>query len=264
MIRGEPLRGTRVIVTRTAEQSEPWLRRLTELGAVAYCLPMIEIVPCDPEALDTELDRFDSYDWVVFTSTNAVHHTLERCRQRGESPAAELARVSVAAVGTVTSRALHMAGIAVSLTPADQSARGVAQALGEAGIAGKRVLLPCSRSARSELPRLLTAAGARVIVVPVYDTIAPTAPDARLLAALREGAVDVLTLASPSAARNLFAALEGSPSAGVAVVCIGETTANAARELGYSVAAVAASPSIDGLVSALMAVRGAQVEGQVT
>jgi uroporphyrinogen III methyltransferase/synthase len=129
---------------------------------------------------------------------------------------------------------------------------GLAKALFRKGMRGKRVLAPAARIGRVELVDKLRAAGAVVDVVPVYDTRAPRDPDPLLLDALRTGTVDVVALASPSAAGNLWNALGGPPHDRVHIACIGPTTAAAASELGFRVDLVAATPSLEGLVEALL------------
>lgn len=247
-----PLGGLRVVITRERAQAEPWLNTLSELGMEALSLPMLEFVACEPAALDAALDAFTSYDWIVFTSANAVRFVTARCRMLGLHPA-RLGEVQIAAVGGATAESLRAAGVGVTLTASGATGRGLAAELIARGVAGQRVWLPSARAARPELRNLLRAAGAIVEVTPVYDTVAPTAPDPHLLRALRSGAVDVVVLASPSAARNLRAALGGTPAVSVQVVCIGATTADTARELGYRVAMVARVPSATGLTEALIA-----------
>jgi uroporphyrinogen III methyltransferase/synthase len=212
---------------------------------------MVEFMPCDPAQLDAALDALPQYDWIAFTSANAVRFVVAHCGERGLH-SSRLSAVQVAAVGDATARSLREAGISVTLTASEATGRGLADELVARGVAGQRVLLPSARAGRPELRELLMAAGAIVEVVPVYDTVAPARPDPALVQALRDGTVDAIVLASPSAARNLHRALGGTPAANVAVVCIGATTAGAARERGYQVTAVAREPSIGGLTDTLV------------
>lgn len=251
------LGGLRVVITRERAQAAPWLDKLSNLGAEALSLPMVEFVSCDPAPLDAALDALPQYDWVGFTSANAVRFVAARCRERGQQPAC-LHVARIAAVGEATAQALREAGVSVTLTAAKATGRGLAEELIAGGITGQRVWLPSARAARPELLNLLRAAGAIVEATPVYDTVAPANPDPHLLRALRAGAVDVVVLASPSAARNLQAALGGTPAASVQVVCIGATTADTARELGYRVAMVARVPSATGVAEALIVLVNAQ------
>ena len=257
-----PLAGMKIVVTRTPEQAEPWLRRLKALGAEARNLPMIELAACAPDALDAALDRIATYDWLAFTSANAVRFTVRRIRERGESPRALVATTQVAALGDATREALTAADVPTVVVGDKADGHGLADALFRQGKRGKRVLVPAARIGRPELVERLRAAGASVDVVAVYDTLAPRAPDSELLDALRAGTFDVVVLASPSAARNLWNELDGALHERVRVVCIGPTTMSAAQEQGYRVAATAAEPSIDGLVGALLrAPRTAQLGG---
>jgi uroporphyrinogen-III synthase len=188
----------------------------------------------------------------VFTSTNGVRHLLDRAEAIGL--ASPLAAARVAAVGTVTARALAARGAAVTFSPDEESAEALGEGLPD--VEGRAVLLIQGSKADPGLARRLEERGARVGAVGAYRTV-PTAPYGDALTELREGA-DGLTFTSPSTVQG-FVALgpEWRSLARRAIVAtIGPTTTTAALALGLGVHAEARERSMSALIEALESVLG--------
>jgi len=76
------LAGRRIIVTRAPEQSLELARKLEELGAEVLLLPMVRFTgPPQTSELDQAIRVLDEFDWLLFTSANAVRFFLARCRE---------------------------------------------------------------------------------------------------------------------------------------------------------------------------------------
>lgn len=252
MALSRPLEGKRVLVTRRGEQAAPLLALLAERGAICLELPLIEVVPPeDTGPLDRAMREIDSYQWIVFTSANAVGAVGERLRTFEGT--ADLPRgIRVATVGPATSEAVRSTfpARAVDVEPAENhSALGLLHALEAHALRGGRLLLPLSDRAKSHLAEGLRAQGAMVEVVVAYRTISPQDLRERLDAVIRAG-VDVVTLASPSAVDHFVSALREVTDA-PPVAVIGRVTEQAARSSGLAVVAVAASSTASGLVEAI-------------
>jgi len=251
-----PLAGTTVVVTRSRGQAGALSGRLEELGATVVEFPVIQLVdPDDWRPADAAIASLSEYDWVVFTSANAVERFFERARV-GERDARALADACVAAIGPVTAARCMDYGVRPDYVPEDFRAEGVIEGFPARGVgAGSRVLLPRALEAREILPDTLREQGAIVDVVPVYRTV-PAEPDGDALAAIASGNVDVVTFTSPSTARNFMAILERSgisPPAGAVVASIGPVTSDAAIKLGLNVAIEAGESTISALVEAIVA-----------
>jgi len=269
-----PLAGQRVLVTRAREQAAPLVAALRERGAEPLLWPTIRIAPAaDAGPLDAALRRLGdepgAYDWLVFTSANAVDQTLDRLSRLGLEPAV-FSHAAVAAVGAATAGALARVGVAVALVPERADAEGLLAALAASprGVAGRRVLFPRGDLARGTLAAGLRARGADVDDPIAYRTLPVAAEEVE--PAVRErvarGEIDAATFASPSSLRHLARALGGTlaPLAGARVVCVGGTTAAAARELGIAVDAVAEDALVAGLVAAVAAAVDADGERRST
>jgi uroporphyrinogen-III synthase len=245
-----PLKGFRIVVTRARGQARELTDRLNTLGATVIELPAIEIVPVPTGPLDAAILRLDDYDWTVFTSANTVTIFLDRMSTLGVGVDA-LSQGSVAAIGSATAARLEERGVRVDFIPDAFIAESVVEGMAALGMAGRRVLLPRAEVARETLPDGLRAAGAIVDVVVAYRTKTPDDVDGDVVRSILGEGVDIVTFASPSAARNVVS-LAGETVSGAAIVCIGPVTADAAREAGLRVDAIAGEHSIPGLVDAIV------------
>jgi len=237
-----PLFGRKVVVTRAREQASELVDRLHRLGAETVELPAITIdEPGDGgAALRGAALRVGHYDWVIFTSANAVERFCARLHD-----ARSLAGVRVAAIGPGTAGALRSFGVEPDLVPENF----VAESLIEVFPFGNgEVLLPRAAVAREVLPESLRAKGWRVDVVEAYLT-RPAEPSASALA--EAGKADAITFTSSSTVTN-FLHVAGLDAVPPVVVCIGPVTAETAREAGLTVDVVAEEHTIDGLVQALV------------
>ncbi len=69
----KPLDGKCIVVTRAVEQSRDLKERLENLGARVLLLPAVSFSePADTTELDRAIRSLETYDWLLFTSANAV------------------------------------------------------------------------------------------------------------------------------------------------------------------------------------------------
>lgn len=239
--------GRTIVVTRPRTDGERMAARLVERGAKPVLFPTIDVRPLDdPRALDEELLRLRTFDWVIFTSAHAVEHTWARANALGISfPTA----TRIAAIGPATREALNARGVSTCVVP--QVYRGTALPGALRDVQGCRMLLPRSDIGRDEAAEGLRHAGATVVAVTAYRTL-PAAPDEEGLARLRLG-VDAVLFTSPSTVQNFERLLRSETIAVLsraAVVCIGPTTADAARAIGVE-ALVSPTHTTDGMIAVL-------------
>ena len=243
--------GRRVLVTRAATQAGSLVEGIRALNAHVVELPTIEIRPVDNEPIDVAIRQLNAgrYDIVGLTSGNGVLQFWD-AMQRCGTDARALANVRVAAIGSETARALEERGIRADIVPSAFTSAALAELLVQEGLHGKRVLLARAAQAGQTLSNRLRDAGAEVDDVSLYDVATPPADNDALLE-LQRG-VDVVTLTSPSTARGLVD-LAGTlvDLDSVHAVCIGPVTAEAARQLGFRVVAIAETHTIEGLVQAV-------------
>ncbi len=250
-----PLHGRRIIVTRARAQASELAGRLTELGAEVIEAPAIVIVPADPAPLRVALGRQGAYQWVLFTSQNAVEIAWAALRDIG-GDARRLAGVRVGAVGQATARALLDRGIAADVIPSRSTAEGLGAALRQrSDVRGTRVLFIKADGAGDALPAALHDMDATVDEVVAYRTLPDPAGAATARDALARG-VDAITFTSASTVRFWCDALGRDSAAvgGVKVITMGPVTSAAASALGLTIHVEAATATINALVEAIVAV----------
>jgi uroporphyrinogen III methyltransferase/synthase len=257
-----PLFGKRVLVTRPRDQAADLVDRLTALGADAIEAPMIQLAPPDESGpLERAAATPEQFDWIVFTSTNAVDAFMHALLDGGARDVRALKGPLLCAVGTSTAERLARYGIRVDLVPSEFRAEAVVAALEEHGSAeGARVLLPRADIGREVIADQLRAAGATVTDVIAYRTMldeTARGDDPDIYGMLLEGRIDVVTFTSASAVRN-FAKVYGADQAvdllkNTVVAAIGPVTAEAAGQLGIQVTVRPATYTISALVDAIAA-----------
>jgi uroporphyrinogen III methyltransferase/synthase len=246
---GRPLFGRRVVVTRARSQASALSARLQALGASPIEVPTIRIDgPADGGAglqhAATDLAG-GRYDWVVFSSANAVAALLAHLPDaRSFGPA------RVAAMGPGTAEALAGWRIVPDLVPERAIAEGMLEAFPGPPGPHARVLLPRAAAGRDVLPAGLAAAGWQVDAVEAYRTVHVPLTEVDRAAVAEAEAV---CFASASAVNGLLTAAGSRDVIPGVVVCIGPSTAAAARAAGLEVTAVADRHTIPGLVDALVA-----------
>ena len=157
-----PLFGVRVVVTRPRAQAAELVTRLEQLGAEPIEAPTIEIVaPEDPAPLDRACAQIAAFDWVVFTSANAVSHFMRRLLA-GPGDIRDLKGVKLCAVGPATAEALSQYSIRTDLVPEEYRTKGVIRALRQdRDLTGTRILLPRADLARGPASGEAAAGGRR-------------------------------------------------------------------------------------------------------
>jgi uroporphyrinogen III methyltransferase/synthase len=244
----QPLAGLSVVVTRPRAQAGELISELAGAGAEVIVLPVMVVAdPADPGPLAAAGRRAGDYDWIVFTSANAVDRFVALLPD-GRA----LGGVRLAAVGSATAAALAGWHLRADLVPGEATAEGLLADLPGPGDRPGRVLFPRGAEARDVLAPGLRAKGWSVDEVEAYRTVAAGEAEGVTADAV-EAAVgaDVVTFTSPSTV-DRFLALSGGRVPPV-VACIGPVTAEAVRKAGLVVDLEATEHSAGGLVAALIA-----------
>jgi len=254
-----PLFGRRIVVTRPREDAAELVDRLAALGAEPIEAPMIRIAPPeDYGPLDAAVETIGSFDWIVFTSANAVDQVMARLAANGRD-LRDLKGVGLCALGPASRERLQAYRLRVDLLPPDHTPEGIVTALRSGGdLAGRRFLLPRAEFGREPLVAELRKAGADVTDVTAYRTLLAEAeregePDVYRM--LLDRRVDVVTFTSASAVRT-FAQVIGAEQAAdllrqTVVAAIGPVTAAAAAQLEIETTIMPREYTIPALVEAI-------------
>jgi uroporphyrinogen III methyltransferase / synthase len=246
-----PLFGRTILVTRPELQIESMAAKLRHFGADVLVQPAIEITePRDWQPVDAAIERLADFDWLVFSSSNGVHYFLRRLLALGHDLRA-LGGVQLAAIGPATTDALAEYHLAADVEPESYRAEALAAALTPQAT-GKRFLLARASRGREVLAEMLTAAGAAVTQVVVYDSRNVANPNDDVLAALNAGRIAWTTVTSSAIAPSLVA-MFGEALRQTRLVAISPLTAEVLTSLGNPPATVAESYTADGIIAAILA-----------
>ena len=247
-----PLFGKRIVVTRATQQAHTLSEKLRELGADVIEMPATQVARLDLAPLRGAIRDLSGYQWLIFTSQNAVSIFWEQLLGERKDARA-LAGLRIAAVGPATAGALLEHGIAVDVIPERFVAEGLLERMRERDdVAGKRVLYVTAEGARDVLPRGLEEIGAEVIVLECYRSILDGEGATRLARAIEAGRVDLATFTSGSAVRGYVEAVGDDLAARIPAASMGPQTTQALRDAGIEAKIEAKESTIDGLVSAVL------------
>ena len=239
----------RILITRSRAQADDFAEKLRSAGFEPIYFPVIEIKPIENNvALERALSKLDCYEWILFTSVNAVEVLFDQFPSLhwGDT-------IKVAAVGPRTAEALKGRGVIADFVPQEYVPEAILAGLGD--LIGKWVLLPRAEIARKDLPESISEAGGVSHEVTVYKTL-PAQPDPEGFAALRAG-VNVITFTSPSTVQNFIALAQRNGLDPMRLpnnplcACIGPITEQAAQEAGLPNVVVAKEYTTDGLLAVL-------------
>jgi uroporphyrinogen-III synthase len=245
-----PLVHLRVVVTRAEHQAGGLAEAFAAAGAAVELLSLLEVVPpADPRPLERAASELALYDWLVFTSANAVDAFLPLTG--GGLPD----RLRVAVVGPATAAALRAWEIEPDLIAARADAEGLLAELGPRVDRSRRVLLPQAADARPALAEGLTRSGAEAVTVTAYDKALPADAPRRAAELFSTAPIGWVTFTSPRVVRHFIDLLgedwnRRQPE--LRAVSIGPVTTAELRRHGVEPAAEAARPGDEGMVEAVV------------
>lgn len=247
------LSGKRVLIMRDEGSENGLARQLAANGARVLHVPAIRVEENPSAKVVAAFERGEGYDWVVFTSRNAVD-LLFRHLERAGFDARVFFGSRLCAIGPGTAHALGRHHLRADAVPKTYSTRGLLSMLRKSGLAGEKILLVRSSLADHRLKKSLEKAGAMVEETHPYRVQVAEGEDPRLIEEFARGDVDVVLLTSPSTVAGLLNLIGGKRELldGVTVGCIGPITAKSAQAAGIQVSFRAARYCDDGLIQALI------------
>ncbi|MET7637088.1 bifunctional uroporphyrinogen-III C-methyltransferase/uroporphyrinogen-III synthase [Streptomyces sp. NPDC005438] len=252
----KPLFGWQVLVPRTKEQAASLSDQLRSYGAVPQEVPTIAVEPPrTPQQMERAVKGLVTgrYEWIAFTSVNAVKAVREKFEEYGLDARA-FAGIKVAAVGEQTAAALVDFGVKPDLVPSgEQSAAGLLEdwpPYDPVFDPIDRVFLPRADIATETLVAGLIELGWEVDDVTAYRTVRASPPPAPTREAIKGGGFDAVLFTSSSTVRNLVG-IAGKPHNVTVIACIGPATAKTAEEHGLRVDVLSPEPSVLRLAEAL-------------
>jgi uroporphyrinogen III methyltransferase / synthase len=250
-----PLFGRRIVITRAVEQSSDLVATLERRGAIPISLPLVTFsIPDNFAPLDAALCRWQEFDWVLFTSANAVQAVAQRAAVTNLDILRQSNRPQIAAVGPATNDAAVEAGLHVAHVAKTHLGTALAEELAQE-LHNKSVLLPRSDRANPDLPAALKKLAANITEVIAYHTLPPRDVDRVRATKVLDENSDAVLFYSPSAVKNL-ADLLGRESLAqlqnkIIIAAVGPVTTAALHDHGVTKNITASNTTTDAIISAL-------------
>ncbi|MDP4146275.1 MAG: uroporphyrinogen-III C-methyltransferase [Bacillota bacterium] len=250
-----PMFGKKVLITRAKQQSEELSSKLENIGAVPVLLPTIDIQPNLKDiAVEAAYDNIEQYDWIIFTSGNAVDIFMQGLiEKKGDIRAISKAKLCV--VGGSTKKMLQNYYLKPEFMPSSFKSEALGEELLNRLKQGEKVLIPCSDLAENNLSLVIKQAKAEAEIVYIYKNVMPDISKDEAEEALRQ--VEFITFTSPSCVNNLIKVLQDEKKAVELLsqkktVCIGDVTLKAAENLGIRNCYCAKTHSLDGMLKTIL------------
>lgn len=248
--------GWRVLIPRTQDNTAALVTLLRRHGAVPSEVPTISVEPPrTPQQVERAVRGLveGRYEWVGFTSANAVRAVREKLQEYGLD-ARSFSGLKVAACGVGTVEALIEFGVRPDLVPGeDQSTSGLLDVwppFDSLLDPINKVFLPRADIATDTLVAGLTELGWEVEDITAFRTVRAAPPPAPVREAIKTGGFDSVLFTSSSTVRNLVG-IAGKPHQSTIIACIGPNTAKTAEEHGLRVDVLAEVSTPHGLVASL-------------
>jgi len=243
----QPLFGKKIVVTRTRNQASKLSQKLSSLGARTIEFPTIEIKKLEDLSLFRKsLSSIEQYNWIVFTSQNAINIFFEELFASGKDTRS-LGNVKIAVIGKASGDELMRYGIVPDMIPVKFVAESLLDEFRKLDLSGETILIPCSADARMTLADGLNEMGASVERIHIYTAEKPLHTDEKLLNEVKNA--DIITFTSSSTATNFFAMF---PEPDAVLASIGPVTTETIVKHGFKPAITADEYTIDGLVEAMI------------
>ena len=242
--------GKSVLITRPENQSKSFREQLEKEKFKVSQMPLIQLSSiAENHKLKEAFENLERFDWLVFTSVNAVTYFFDAAEKHGVKfyfyP-----DLKIATVGEKTKLQLEQLGYRTNFVPIKYTAEVLADNMDD--VNGKQILIPRSSKASNHYLEVFTSRGATPTAVTVYENKSIIYKAAEFAEIMNQG-FDYLTFASGSAViafdNNLK--LSQIKLKQEKVICIGPSTAKVAENLGYEVAAIAEPHTTEGMVTAI-------------
>ncbi|MGM9988620.1 MAG: uroporphyrinogen-III synthase [Bacillaceae bacterium] len=220
----------KILITRDEGINGRLQRGIEQLGAIPIVIPFIKV-----KETPVVVDNLSQYDWIFFTSINSVKAFLNY----NQLPS----HIKIGAVGSKTKQAIETFGYEVTFMPSVFTAQCFIKEITTQLTKEDRILFPRGNRARDTI-FILREQGYRLFDMIVYET-SFVIPDNEVLQGISE--IDGIIFASPSAV-TAFCQCIPNWNKEIYIVCIGPTTAEQAKNKGFTNIHIPAVYTSEGIV----------------
>ncbi|WP_087971819.1 uroporphyrinogen-III synthase [Oceanobacillus rekensis] len=225
----QSLHGSKILITREANQAKQLAEKVIELGGVPVEVPLLRISCKDAKENEQTFSKLGTYKWIFFTSANGVNCFFQLTKKYHVR---NLKQHKFATVGHKTEMMLKKYGYQASFIPSTYNAEIMAEEFLDGFSEEGPALLVRGNRSRDVLPVEFSKQRLAFDAMEVYETTVNDDATERLNQVLYEDEIDFITFTSPSTVEAFVEMAEMRPEK--KVVCIGTTTEQRAKELGFT------------------------------
>ncbi|WP_273716976.1 uroporphyrinogen-III synthase [Alkalihalobacillus pseudalcaliphilus] len=256
MPKGEALQGKHVVVTRAAHQGTEFETQLKAAGAFVTQMPLLTFERTELTEMEKEaVSHFQTFDWLVFTSSNGVRFFMDALSSFGiESEPTSWPQIAV--VGEKTAATLREYQLQEKLVPKEYVAERFLEELQELVNSEDSVLLIRGKLGRRLIAEQLSQLVQKLTEVTVYDTVFPAEAQEQFKH-LCDQHIDLFTFTSSSTVHHFVQLLQEFKLDWQEYpwnfACIGPIAAKTCRHYGLPVVIMPDTYTIEALSNAIIA-----------
>ena len=245
----QPANTRKIGITATDSLWEKLETGFTGIGMLPVSLCSMQVVPTEGmQQLEEELSRLEDYQWILFTSQNAVRLFFERMKRR-KIDIRRLGGIRFAVLGSGTAEKLLEYGIKADFIPSKYMVSVLAEEFAKVVKSGERVLIPRALQGSPKLDDILTEKQISYRDIAIYDVTGKMTQNVKCLESL-----DYLVFVSASGVTAFFEQLRERKLTlpeGIRIACIGKITEKRLLEEYGEADVVAAVNDVEGLLAAV-------------
>lgn len=239
------LNGKRILITRPPEGSEEMASLIRKEGGEPVVIPAVELRRIVSEKLKRAIGELEGFDWLIFTSANAVGFFFEILREM-KFDIRTLKHLKIAVIGKKTAESLEKMCIFPDVVPDEFVAESLVEEFRRIDLRDKKIFIPRAKDAREVLPEELKKMGASVLVVPIYRAVKPKGLKERIKEEMKKG-VDMVVFTSSSGVKNFFSQISAKDFR-VPIAVIGPVTAKTVEAYGFTPSVMPSRYTVEDLV----------------
>ncbi|MDG1097406.1 MAG: uroporphyrinogen-III synthase [Methylophilaceae bacterium] len=228
-----------VAITRPINQAKKLTQLIQNAGGNVIAFPLIEITALDDySAFEQVIADINSYDWILFISSNAVENSLPRLIKQGIPK-----QLKFAAIGPTTAKSLQAFGIDEVLIPQDRfDSESLLSLQAMQNMQGEKVMIVRGIGGRDVLANTLSERGAQITFAECYQRVNPQTNCQVLEQAYNNGKLHAIVVTSSEAMRYLLAMAGESDWLKQITICVNHArVAEQPLKMGLKVKSVNAS-----------------------
>ena len=242
----KPLSNVKIGITGTGVMYEKLEIGLDRLGARVYSICNMNIEETSfIYQLGEELKRIDKYQWIIFTSQNAIKIFFDKM-EKYQVDRRKLNQIKFAVIGSGTKQALQKYGYFADFVPKIYTTNNLADEFCSVVLQNDRVLIPRALKGSQELTKTLKENNIQYKEIPIYDVQGKLTENKDYIVEM-----DCLVFLSASGVNTFFEEIHRNHiqlPTDIKIACIGEVTVNAVKQNNFNADIIASISNVDGLV----------------